>query len=167
MSTPLNYRVNHQNKRPDIPKITTNGEYEIEIIKCDVMITKQKDPMLSFTHKVRDDVKQDAAGAIIRFDNLTYKEDTVYRLDELSIAAMIPQNRVFETMEELAEELVGKCIRVNVYMRKMTNGTYPRVKEYMQTNHSRTFNGGVIPSVSDFITEASDLEELDDFEESY
>ncbi|MCB2801556.1 DUF669 domain-containing protein, partial [Listeria monocytogenes] len=89
-----NYRVNHQNKRPDIPKITTNGEYEIEIINCDVMITKQIEPMLSFTHKVRDDVKQDAAGAIIRYDNLTYKDDTVYRLDELSIAAMIPQNRV-------------------------------------------------------------------------
>lgn len=79
MSTPLNYRVNHQNKRPDIPKITTNGEYEIEIIKCDVMITKQKDPMLSFTHKVRDDVKQDAQ--VLSFGMITLRIKRIRSID--------------------------------------------------------------------------------------
>ncbi|EAE8116646.1 DUF669 domain-containing protein [Listeria monocytogenes] len=167
MSTPFNYRVNHQNKLPETPKVTKNGEYEVKIIGYEVRTTKHGDPMLCLTHLVRDDVQQEGQNAKIRYDNLTFKEQMIPRIDALSTAAMIPQDREFQTIEELADNLVGKCIRVNVYMKKMDQGTYPRVKSHLRTNHVQAINGEEIPKVSDFITEYPELEQMDDLEEDY
>lgn len=117
-------------------KPITAGEYEVYPTTYESKLTQEKrNPMIVMNYKIRKDVEQDSQGSLIQFDNFVSTPNSQWRFNALTKATnMYESGHDFGTMENWAEEMLGKPIRVKVKMKKGNNGNeYPEISSFKKS----------------------------------
>lgn len=112
------------------------GEYEVYPTTYEVKLTQAtRKPMTVMNYKIRNDVKQENQGSLLQYDNFVESEKAQWRFNALTKATNMYENgHDFGTMENWAEEMLGKPVRVKVRMRKDNKGNeYPEVSSFRQS----------------------------------
>lgn len=114
-------------------KPITAGVYEVYPTSYVSQLTREKrNPMIVMNYKIRSDVEQAGQGALLQYDNFVDSPNSDWRFNALTKATNVYENKHdFGTMENWAEEMLGKPVRVRVRMIKSSNGNeYPEVSSF-------------------------------------
>ncbi|WP_437788601.1 DUF669 domain-containing protein [Lacticaseibacillus paracasei] len=118
-----------------------NGEYEVYPYAYDVTPARTTgNKMIVMNYRVRDDIEQAGAGSEIRFDNFVDVANSRWRTNALTNATGAFQDKYdFGTIENWAEQMLGKPIRVKIDLEANSNGkSYPKVKNFMKSQVAMT-----------------------------
>lgn len=117
------------------------GEYEVIPTKYDIDQAKTTgNTRIIFNYEIRSDVDQPCQGQEIKFDNFTVTENSMWRFNQASKAAGIPNGTKFNSVKEWAETFKNKPIRVVVGEREYNGNKYPEVKSFKESQEKDLTN---------------------------
>lgn len=114
------------------------GEYEVYPIKYDIQAAQSGNMRVIVNYEVRSDVDQPGQGQEIKFDNFTVTENSMWRFNQASKAAGMPDGITFGTVEEWASAFMKRSVRVVVGEKTYDGKTFPEVKSFKESQHSTT-----------------------------
>lgn len=97
------------------------GEYEAIVSAVEVTQTKggegkEKKPMLKATLTIREDVEQ-AGKKRKLFDNMVWQDSLMWKFQQVAKAVQIPEGEDIETLEDFANAIAYKAVRIRVGQR--------------------------------------------------
>ncbi|MBC2100600.1 DUF669 domain-containing protein [Listeria booriae] len=122
------------------------GTYEV--YAHDYQITqgmRTGNQILNMFYTVREDVNQPHQGVKISYDQFTLTEKAEWRFNAALKAAGVPHGVPFETLEQIAQALINKDIKVIVEMDKFDPAypdkkLYPQIVEFQKTDQPNISN---------------------------
>lgn len=114
------------------------GEYEVFPVKYDIQAAQSGNMRVIVNYEIRSDVDQPGQGQEIKFDNFTVTENSIWRFNQASKAAGMPDGITFGTIEEWASAFMKRSVRVVVGERTYDGKTFPEVKSFKESQHSTT-----------------------------
>lgn len=116
------------------------GKYEVYPTTYEAKLTQNtRNPMITMNYKVRSDVDQASKGSWLQYDNFVDTPNSDWRFNALTKATTLYENKHdFGSMENWAEEMLGKPVLVTVKMQKSNNGQeYPVVSSFAPSKSSK------------------------------
>lgn len=131
----MSFKVDYNNTGTEPIK---PGEYEVTPTKYDVQAAASGNMRVIFNYEVRSDVSQPCQGQEIRFDNFTVTEKSMWRFNQASKAAGIPDGIEFGSVEEWANTFLNRAVRVVVGERTYDGKTFPEVKSFKESQFPKS-----------------------------
>lgn len=131
------------------------GEYECIISDVETTKFSTGSEGLKLTLTIRSDVDQTGAKRKL-FDNLVASEKAMFRFQQVSKAAKLPEGLEYPTLVDFAKAILHKAVRVRVKHEMYNGEARERVSFYKEPEHEFTgdpVNGG--PSANPFEVETS------------
>lgn len=116
-------------------KIIEPGEYEVFPTVFAKEVSLNGNLMAQFNYIIRDDVDQPFKGQKIRFDNFVETEGALWRVNQASVAAGLPEDKEYDSIYEWAEDFLNKAVRVRVGHREYNGKKYPQIEEFMPSRY--------------------------------
>ena len=105
------------------------AEYECMITEAKPTTSSTGNPMIKVTLTVRPDVEQDGAKRKI-FDNIVFTEKAMFKAHQLAGAIGVASA---ESIEEYAQQLYAKPVRVKTKNEEYNGKINPKVDRYMRS----------------------------------
>lgn len=113
------------------------GEYEVTPVKFDIQAAQSGNMRVIVNYLVRSDVSQPGQGQEIMYDNFTVTENSMWRFNQASKAACIPDGIEFDSVEEWANAFMNRSVRVVVGEKTYNGKTFPEVKSFKESQHAK------------------------------
>jgi hypothetical protein len=154
-------KINHEEAGSGEYEIIAEGEYETVISDVEVTESKSGNPMLKLTITIRNDVKQPHRKQKL-WDYLVATEKAMFKFHQVAKAAGLPNGKDFKSIEEFANAIMFKPLRIKVIQEDNTyNGEtkkQARIKtyslatvEYATPSSTDPFASGGTNSGTDFL----------------
>lgn len=107
------------------------GEYEVYANAYDLTTTQGTgNQMIVMNYYIRDDIHQNGSGSEIKFDNFVDTEKARWRFNSLAKAVGTPHGFDFGSVDNWAQMMLGKPVRVVIELELNTNNgkKNPKVK---------------------------------------
>lgn len=123
------------------------GDYECIVVSASQGFTKGSTENFTANMVIREDVPQEYQGKHIfhtiwpkneptaddmKVDGLSFKQ-----IMQLARGAELPNGKSYETLDELGNDLVGRCVKVTIEHQTYKGNTSARVKWINKTEHPR------------------------------
>lgn len=123
------FQVNYNEAQEKSFSPLKDGEYEVIITDVECKKTKNGDDMLSVTYTVRDDVKQEGQRSKV-WDNVVFKDSVKWRYQLFFKALGLSDGTKLSTIQDVAQAVLHKSLKVRTEQEDYENKTYVRVKKF-------------------------------------
>lgn len=124
------------------------GEYECIISETKVVPTSTGKQMVKVTLTVRDDVEQDGQKRKF-FDNLVVQDTMMWKFQQVSKAARLPEGEDIASPEAFAEAIQYKSVRIKNKHEQYNGELQDRVAWYTESKYEQAVTGGGQLDISD------------------
>jgi hypothetical protein len=122
------FTVDHS--KGDSFEIVKPGEYEVMVVNYELKKAESGNNRVIVDYEIRSDYEQPYQGQKILFDNFTFTDNAMWRFQQASKAAQLPDGKQYQSFKDWADNFLNKHLRVVVGEREYNGKKYPEVKGF-------------------------------------
>lgn len=122
------FTVDHS--KGDSFEIVKPGEYEVVVVNYELKKAESGNNRVVVDYEIRSDYEQPSQGQKILFDNFTVADNTMWRFQQASKAAQLPNGKQYGSFKDWADSFLHKHLRLVVGEREYNGKKYPEVKSF-------------------------------------